>query len=95
VPVLVLLAGGCTDGAGGHSRPPGCESFDRIAVTIEAEGPSADVGGELRAIQREAQAGGDEAVADAATALLAARGGDPNRWYLALAELEAACRGQR
>lgn len=95
MPALVLLAGGCTDGAGGDSRPPGCESFDRIAVTIESEGPGADIGGELRAIQREAQAGGDQAVTEAAAALLAAQGGDPDRWYTALGGLEAACRGQR
>jgi len=95
LPVAAVLVGGCAGGPENQSRPSGCATFDRIAVTIESEGPGAEVGPQLRQIEQQARAGGDGAVADAAAALLAAQGGDPGRWYASLGRLEAACRGQR
>jgi hypothetical protein len=90
------LVGGCmTVTVNDESRPPGCATFDRIAVTIEADGPEADVTEPLQQIEREARSGGDTDVADAAAALLAAHGGRTVNWYSALGDMEAACRGQR
>jgi len=90
------LVGGCmTVTVNEESRPAGCATFDRIAVTIEAEGPGADVAEPLQQIEREARSGGDTDVADAAAALLAAHSGKTGNWYSALGDMEAACRGQR
>ena len=90
------LVGGCmTVTVNEESRPPGCATFDRIAVTIEADGPGADVTEPLQQIEREARSGGDADVADATAALLAAHGGEAGDWYSALGDMEAACRGQR
>lgn len=93
--MLTILLSGCSISIGEDSRPPGCQTFDRIAVEIESDGPRADVADQLRQIQREARAGGDTDVADAATTLLAAQGGTDAAWYAALGDMEAACRGQR
>jgi len=94
--LLTVLLSGCSISIGEEdSRPPGCETFDRIAVRIESQGPRADVGDELRQIEREAQAGGDDAVAAAAAELLSAQGGPNADWFAALGDMEAACMGQR
>ena len=93
--LLTILPSGCSISIGEDSRPPGCETFDRIAVRIESQGPRADVGDDLRQIEQEARTGGDGAVVVAAAELLSAQGGSEAGWYAALGDMEAACRGQR
>lgn len=93
--LLATLLSGCSVSVGEDTRPAGCETFDRIAVEIETQGPRADVGNQLRQIEREARTGGARDVTDAAEGLLAAAGGAESDWYAALGKMEAACAGQR
>jgi hypothetical protein len=94
--LLVAALTGCSISIGGPEvRPPGCATFDRIAVSIEADGPRADVADQLREIEREARGGGEPDVAEAAAELLAAQGGSEAAWYSALGDMQAACFGQR
>lgn len=95
LPLTAALIGGCAAKAVQEARPPGCAGFDRIAATIESDGPHADVTDGLQRVEQEARSGGATDVATAASRLLAAHGGSEGAWYSALGDMEAACRGQR